>query len=190
MHLNWSIVTRAHAPRQVPLRYGFGHGHVAGSTVSINVHAGDGTMEVYHTGQEMGQVRTTRATSGPSWPRSWGNFSLVSLCSHRNVWANLHILGQPNAFPYHHGISSWHLILILTIPRPHPHPGADDEDRGNDRNEPRRAARDHLRPRQQLLRHAERHRLRRLHHLRGGRSRLRPAVSSRTVTLRLRLTPN
>jgi hypothetical protein len=32
----------------------------------------------------------------PSWPRSWANFSLLQLCSHRNAWANLHILGQPN----------------------------------------------------------------------------------------------
>ena len=32
----------------------------------------------------------------PSWPRSWANFSLFCLYSHRNVWANLHLLGQPN----------------------------------------------------------------------------------------------
>jgi hypothetical protein len=30
--------------------------------------------------------------------RSWANFSLLSLYSHRNAWANLHILGQPNTF--------------------------------------------------------------------------------------------
>ena len=30
----------------------------------------------------------------PSWPRSWGNFSLLSLYSYRNAWANLHLLGQ------------------------------------------------------------------------------------------------
>jgi hypothetical protein len=30
----------------------------------------------------------------PSWPRSWANFSLLSLYSHRNAWANLHLLGQ------------------------------------------------------------------------------------------------
>jgi hypothetical protein len=34
----------------------------------------------------------------PSWPRSWPNFSLRLLCSHRNVWANLYLLGQPNTF--------------------------------------------------------------------------------------------
>jgi hypothetical protein len=39
------------------------------------------------------QVRKT-----PSWPRSWANFSLLSLYSHRNTWASLHLLGQPNTF--------------------------------------------------------------------------------------------
>ena len=39
------------------------------------------------------QVRET-----PSWPRSWANFSLLPLYSHRNAWANLHLLGQPNTF--------------------------------------------------------------------------------------------
>ena len=39
------------------------------------------------------QVRKT-----PSWPRSWANFSLLPLCSHRNAWANLRLLGQPNSF--------------------------------------------------------------------------------------------
>jgi hypothetical protein len=34
----------------------------------------------------------------PSWPRSWANFSPLQLCSHRNAWANLHLLGQPNSF--------------------------------------------------------------------------------------------
>jgi hypothetical protein len=34
----------------------------------------------------------------PSWPRSWANFSLLSLYSHRNARANLHRLGQPNTF--------------------------------------------------------------------------------------------
>jgi ankyrin repeat protein len=34
----------------------------------------------------------------PSWPRSWGNCSLLQLYSHRNTWANLHLLGQPNTF--------------------------------------------------------------------------------------------
>ena len=39
------------------------------------------------------QVRKT-----PSWPKTWANFSLLQLCSHWNVWANLHLLGQPNTF--------------------------------------------------------------------------------------------
>ena len=34
----------------------------------------------------------------PSWPRSWAIFSLLELYSHRNAWANLHLLGQPNSF--------------------------------------------------------------------------------------------
>ena len=37
------------------------------------------------------QVRKT-----PSRPRSWANFSLLYLYSHRNAWANLRRLGQPN----------------------------------------------------------------------------------------------
>ena len=37
------------------------------------------------------EVRTA-----PSWHRSWANSSL--LYSHRNAWANLRLLGRPNAF--------------------------------------------------------------------------------------------
>jgi hypothetical protein len=37
------------------------------------------------------QVRKT-----PSWLRTLANFSLLSLYSHRNAWANLHLLGQRN----------------------------------------------------------------------------------------------
>ena len=43
--------------------------------------------------QSFAAVRKT-----PSWPRSWANFSLSSLYSHRNAWADLHRLGQPNTF--------------------------------------------------------------------------------------------
>ena len=32
----------------------------------------------------------------PGWPRSWANFILLPLYSHRNAQANLHLLGQPN----------------------------------------------------------------------------------------------
>ena len=39
------------------------------------------------------QVRKTS-----SWPRSWANFSLLYLYSHRNPWANLHLSGRPNTF--------------------------------------------------------------------------------------------
>ena len=34
----------------------------------------------------------------PSWSRSWVNFSLLWLCSHRNSRANWQLLGQPNTF--------------------------------------------------------------------------------------------
>jgi ABC-type uncharacterized transport system fused permease/ATPase subunit len=34
----------------------------------------------------------------PSWPRSWASFSLSPLYSHRNAWANLRLLGQPDSF--------------------------------------------------------------------------------------------
>jgi hypothetical protein len=34
----------------------------------------------------------------PGWPRSWANFSLLQLHSHRHAWASLHRLGQPNTF--------------------------------------------------------------------------------------------
>ena len=39
------------------------------------------------------QVRKT-----PRWPGSWADPSLLFQCSHRNAWANLHFLGQPNTF--------------------------------------------------------------------------------------------
>ena len=38
-----------------------------------------------------GSIAQVRKT--PSWPRSWANFSILSLYSHKNAWANLHILG-------------------------------------------------------------------------------------------------
>ena len=50
--------------------------------------------QTYPTGLVQGpKVRKT-----PSWPRSWANFSLLSLYSHRNARANVHLLGQPNIF--------------------------------------------------------------------------------------------
>ena len=36
----------------------------------------------------------------PSWPKSWANLSLSQPHSHRNEWANLYLLGQPDAFPF------------------------------------------------------------------------------------------
>jgi hypothetical protein len=39
------------------------------------------------------QVRKT-----PCRPRSWANSSILWLCSHRNAWTSLHLLGQPNTF--------------------------------------------------------------------------------------------
>jgi hypothetical protein len=39
-----------------------------------------------------------RVRKPPSRPRCWPNFSLLQLCSHRNAWANLHLLGPPNTF--------------------------------------------------------------------------------------------
>jgi hypothetical protein len=39
-----------------------------------------------------------KVRKAPSWPRSWANFSLLQLYSHRGAWANLHLLGQPDTF--------------------------------------------------------------------------------------------
>jgi hypothetical protein len=33
----------------------------------------------------------------PSLPRSWANLRLLEAYSHRNAWANLHLLGRPDA---------------------------------------------------------------------------------------------
>ena len=55
--------------------------------------AADINPEQYAAWVQQIQVRKT-----PSWPRSWANFSLLSLYSHRNALANLHLLGQPNTF--------------------------------------------------------------------------------------------
>ena len=40
--------------------------------------------------------REAQVRKSPSWPRNWANFSHLSLCSHWNARANLHLLGQPN----------------------------------------------------------------------------------------------
>ena len=41
-------------------------------------------------------ARGPRVRETPSWPRSWANLSLLSLCSHRNARASVHLLGQPD----------------------------------------------------------------------------------------------
>ena len=41
-------------------------------------------------------VAAEQVRKSPSWPRSWANFSLLYLYFHRNAWANLYLLGQPN----------------------------------------------------------------------------------------------
>jgi hypothetical protein len=38
-----------------------------------------------------------RVRKTPCRPTSWANTSLLSLYSHRNAWANSHLLRQPNA---------------------------------------------------------------------------------------------
>jgi hypothetical protein len=38
----------------------------------------------------------TKVGKTPRWPRSWANFSLLQMSSHKNAWANLHLLGQPD----------------------------------------------------------------------------------------------
>jgi hypothetical protein len=43
-------------------------------------------------------IKCHKVRKTPSWPRSWANFSPLSLYSHGNTWANLHIVGQPNTF--------------------------------------------------------------------------------------------
>ena len=43
-------------------------------------------------------IVSLQVRKAPSWPRSWANFSPSQLCSHRNAWANLHLLGQPDTF--------------------------------------------------------------------------------------------
>ena len=47
--------------------------------------------------RQLAQLLLGRARSWPN--RSWANFSLLLLHSHRNTWTNLHLLGKPNTFP-------------------------------------------------------------------------------------------
>jgi hypothetical protein len=52
---------------------------------------------IFSSKRECNMLRT-RVRKTPSWPRNWANFSFLSLYSHRNARANLHLLGQPNTF--------------------------------------------------------------------------------------------
>ena len=46
--------------------------------------------------EEDHEAVSPQVSKTPSWSRSWSNFSLSLLYSHRNAWANVHFLGQPN----------------------------------------------------------------------------------------------
>ena len=59
------------------------------------LETGSGTPREREAGAPLATARRVRNT--PSWPRSWASSCLLSLCSHRNAWANWHLLGQPNA---------------------------------------------------------------------------------------------
>jgi hypothetical protein len=50
----------------------------------------------YNTGALLSLAAQVRKT--PRRPRSWANSSLLSLYSHRNARASVHLLGQPNTF--------------------------------------------------------------------------------------------
>jgi GNAT superfamily N-acetyltransferase len=57
--------------------------------------ADQGALKAYAVSME---AMATQVRKAPSWLRSSANFSLSQLCSHRNGWANLHILGRSNTF--------------------------------------------------------------------------------------------
>jgi hypothetical protein len=63
-------------------------------------NATDGALdECGFTGCSSGLVLGAQVRKAPSWPRSWANFSSpLSLHSHWDAWANLHVLGQPDTF--------------------------------------------------------------------------------------------
>ena len=43
-------------------------------------------------------TKPAKVRKTPGWPRNWANSSLLQLCSHRSLWTNLHLLGQPDTF--------------------------------------------------------------------------------------------
>jgi hypothetical protein len=63
----------------------------------LYVGIGGWTVMVYNymVGYLQFSIEEVRKT--PSWPRSWADLSLLSLHTRRNVWANLHLLGRPDA---------------------------------------------------------------------------------------------
>ena len=58
--------------------------------------------------------RIQQVRKSPSWPRSWASCSLLQLYSHRKAWANLHLLGQPDAFL----AASWPATTASSMPSP------------------------------------------------------------------------
>jgi hypothetical protein len=74
-----------------PLRAPQVEGAIAGvmSALMIGIQGAD--SEYNEKVQGARQVRKT-----PSWPSNWASSSPLSLHSHRNAWAHLHLLGQPN----------------------------------------------------------------------------------------------
>ena len=68
-----------------------------GDPIGITWSANTSAYEMFYDHQAGWGHARVRMT--PRWPRSWASFSLSQLCSDRNAWANLHILGhQPNTF--------------------------------------------------------------------------------------------
>jgi hypothetical protein len=65
--------------------------------VSVGLTGRPGLGAIVGSGLTTGGKRL-KVRNTPSWPRSWANFSLLWLHSHRNAWANWHLLGQPNTF--------------------------------------------------------------------------------------------
>ena len=59
---------------------------------------GDRGVRRDRAAQERRAGQRQQVREPPRWPRSWANFSLFWLYSHPNAWANLYLLGQPNAF--------------------------------------------------------------------------------------------
>ena len=69
--------------------------HPAGlSRVDDHPEGGTFVRNCFDYLRELPGKRCAKMRNSPSWPRSWAN----SLCSHRNAWANLSRLGQPDIF--------------------------------------------------------------------------------------------